>query len=88
MKFMLMLLLRIYKTGISTMLGQHCRFYPSCSDYAQEAIAAHGAAKGSLLTVRRLCKCHPWHAGGIDLVDREALGTRGVVETQRVQRDR
>ncbi len=68
MKFMLMLLLRIYKTGISPMLGQHCRFYPSCSDYAQEAIAAHGAAKGSLLTVRRLCKCHPWHAGGIDLV--------------------
>jgi putative membrane protein insertion efficiency factor len=68
MKSALMLLLRIYKAGISPLLGQHCRFYPSCSDYAQEAIAAHGAARGSLLTVKRLCKCHPWHAGGIDLV--------------------
>jgi putative membrane protein insertion efficiency factor len=67
MKFML-LLLRGYKLCISPFLGQHCRFYPSCSDYAQQAIIDHGVARGSLLAGRRLCKCHPWHAGGFDPV--------------------
>ena len=67
MKFLL-LLLRGYKLCISPFLGQHCRFFPSCSDYAHEAILSHGAVRGSLLAGRRLCKCHPWHAGGIDLV--------------------
>lgn len=68
MKSLLLLLLRAYKLGISPLLGQNCRFYPSCSDYAREAIASHGAVKGSLLAGRRLCKCHPWHAGGFDPV--------------------
>jgi putative membrane protein insertion efficiency factor len=67
MKFLL-LLLRGYKLCISPFLGQHCRFYPSCSDYAQQAIIDHGVARGSLLAGRRLCKCHPWHAGGFDPV--------------------
>ncbi len=67
MKFLL-LLLRGYKLCISPFLGQHCRFYPSCSDYAQQAIVEHGVAQGSLLAGRRLCKCHPWHAGGFDPV--------------------
>jgi putative membrane protein insertion efficiency factor len=67
MKFLL-LLLRGYKLCISPFLGQHCRFYPSCSDYAQQAIVDHGAARGILLAGRRLCKCHPWHAGGFDPV--------------------
>ena len=67
MKFML-LLLRGYKLCISPFLGQNCRFYPSCSDYAQQAIVEHGVARGSLLAGRRLCKCHPWHAGGFDAV--------------------
>lgn len=67
MKFLL-LLLKGYKLGISPFLGQHCRFFPSCSDYAHEAILNHGAVRGSLLAGRRLCKCHPWHTGGIDLV--------------------
>lgn len=68
MKTPLLLLLRAYKLGVSPFLGQNCRFYPSCSDYAAQAIRLHGAWKGSLMAGRRLCKCHPWHPGGIDLV--------------------
>jgi uncharacterized protein len=64
----LMALLRFYKFAVSPMLGNRCRFYPSCSDYAREAIQYHGAARGSLLAARRLCRCHPFSAGGIDLV--------------------
>ena len=68
MKRLLLLLLRAYKLGISPFMGQNCRFYPSCSDYAAEAIRLHGPAPGSLLAARRLCKCHPWHPGGLDPV--------------------
>ena len=68
MKSVLRMLLRAYQLFISPMLGQNCRFYPSCSNYALEAIAVHGAARGSLLAARRLCHCHPWHAGGLDPV--------------------
>ena len=50
------------------MLGPTCRFYPSCSCYAEEALQQHGAVRGSYLTVRRLMRCHPWHAGGYDPV--------------------
>jgi putative membrane protein insertion efficiency factor len=68
MKKPLLLLIRAYQLGISPFLGQRCRFYPSCSSYAAEAITVHGALKGSLLATRRLCKCHPWHPGGCDPV--------------------
>ncbi len=68
MKSLLLLLLRAYKLCVSPFLGQNCRFYPSCSDYAQQAVATHGALRGSLLAGRRLCKCHPWHPGGLDPV--------------------
>ncbi|WP_083893610.1 membrane protein insertion efficiency factor YidD [Herbaspirillum sp. B65] len=68
MKTPLLLLLRAYKLGVSPFLGQNCRFYPSCSDYAAEAVRLHGALKGSLLAGKRLCKCHPWHPGGLDFV--------------------
>jgi putative membrane protein insertion efficiency factor len=68
MKSLLLLLLRGYKFGISPLLGNNCRFYPSCSEYAAQAIQLHGAAKGSLLAGKRLCKCHPWHEGGVDFV--------------------
>ena len=68
MKTVLLLLLRFYQLAISPYLGQNCRFYPSCSNYAREAIDRHGAAAGVLLAARRLCKCHPWHAGGVDPV--------------------
>lgn len=69
MSTLLRLLLRAYQLGISPMLGpSKCRFFPTCSNYALQAIAQHGPGKGSLLAVKRVCKCHPWHPGGVDLV--------------------
>lgn len=68
MKSVLLFLLRAYQLLLSPMLGQNCRFYPSCSNYAREAIATHGAARGGWLAARRLCRCHPWNAGGHDPV--------------------
>jgi putative membrane protein insertion efficiency factor len=60
--------IRAYRYIISPMLGPTCRFYPSCSCYAEEALQQHGALRGSYLTVRRLLRCHPWHEGGYDPV--------------------
>jgi putative membrane protein insertion efficiency factor len=57
-----------YRYVLSPWIGQHCRFYPSCSCYAIEALETHGPAKGSYLTLRRLLRCHPWHPGGADPV--------------------
>jgi putative membrane protein insertion efficiency factor len=57
-----------YSRAISPALPARCRFYPTCSAYAAEAIARHGAARGSWLALRRLAKCAPWHPGGVDLV--------------------
>jgi putative membrane protein insertion efficiency factor len=77
MRTLLLLLLRAYQLGISPFLGQKCRFYPSCSNYAIEAIREHGAAKGSLLSAKRLCKCHPWHPGGFDPVPKKPTDQSG-----------
>jgi uncharacterized protein len=68
MQTALIALLRFYKVAVSPLLGNRCRFYPSCSDYAREAIQYHGAAHGTYLAVKRLCRCHPFSAGGVDLV--------------------
>ncbi len=61
-------LIRSYRYLLSPLMGPHCRFYPSCSQYAETAIARHGLAYGSWLALRRLLRCHPWHPGGIDPV--------------------
>jgi len=66
--FVLVGLLTVYRRFVSPLLGARCRFYPSCSAYALEAVQLHGAMKGSWLAVRRLSRCHPFHAGGIDPV--------------------
>jgi putative membrane protein insertion efficiency factor len=66
------LLLRAYRFFLSPWLGNSCRFFPSCSNYSEEAIRRHGFWRGSLLTLRRLGKCHPWHAGGHDPVPAQA----------------
>ncbi|MDL2358013.1 MAG: membrane protein insertion efficiency factor YidD [Pseudomonadota bacterium] len=68
MNRMLVWLVRAYQLLLSPMMGQSCRFYPTCSNYSIEAIRTHGAARGSLLAVRRVCRCHPWNDGGVDLV--------------------
>ncbi|NBX16856.1 MAG: membrane protein insertion efficiency factor YidD [Proteobacteria bacterium] len=60
-------LIRIYQRCISPALGPRCRFFPTCSQYASDCIAIHGILRGTLLAGKRLCKCHPWHRGGVDL---------------------
>lgn len=61
-------LVKFYRYAISPMLGNNCRFEPSCSEYAVEALHRHGAGKGLWLSFRRLGRCHPWHPGGYDPV--------------------
>ena len=57
-----------YRYFISPLIGVNCRFSPSCSDYAKDAITRHGALRGGLLTVKRILKCHPWGGSGYDPV--------------------
>lgn len=66
-------LIRIYQWCISPFLGPHCRFEPSCSHYAVEAFKQFGLARGTLLTLNRIRKCHPWHEGGCDPVPKNFL---------------
>ncbi|WP_223826035.1 membrane protein insertion efficiency factor YidD [Spongiibacter pelagi] len=68
MQRLLIACIRFYRHCISPLMAPHCRFYPTCSQYAVEAIQQHGAARGSLLSAKRLCKCHPFHPGGYDPV--------------------
>lgn len=68
MRNIILTLIRFYQAAISPMLAPRCRFYPSCSQYAAEAVGQHGALRGSWLGVCRLLKCHPFHAGGYDPV--------------------
>ncbi len=68
MKRPLLLIIRAYQLALSPFLGRRCRFYPSCSAYAMQAIERHGVLKGSWLAVRRIGRCHPWHEGGDDPV--------------------
>ena len=60
--------LRFYKTAISPLLPRACRYEPTCSVYAREAIERYGFARGAVLALRRLARCHPFHAGGFDPV--------------------
>jgi len=61
-------LIRGYQRGISPLLPHRCRFYPTCSEYAAQAISRHGPLKGGWLATKRLLKCGPWHPGGYDPV--------------------
>jgi len=65
---LLVALLRLYQLAISPLLPPSCRFHPSCSSYAVQALGRHGAARGSWLAARRLCRCHPFCEGGVDPV--------------------
>ena len=68
MRQVLIAVLRLYKRFLSPMLPSACRFHPTCSEYMREAIERYGAARGVMLGVRRLLRCHPFHAGGFDPV--------------------
>ncbi|MBI9087293.1 MAG: membrane protein insertion efficiency factor YidD [Desulfobacterales bacterium] len=69
-KTLIHILIRGYQYAISPILGPSCRFYPTCSEYAHDAIMQHGVIKGGLLATRRIFKCHPFHPGGVDPVPR------------------
>ena len=65
---MVIALIRTYQFMLSPLMGQRCRFYPSCSQYAIEAVQTHGPFKGAWLALRRILRCHPLHPGGVDPV--------------------
>ena len=68
MKTVLVFLIRAYQVGISPLFPASCRYYPTCSSYAIEALEKHGAISGSWLAVRRIARCHPFRPGGFDPV--------------------
>ena len=68
MRALVVFLLRAYKWVISPLLPPACRFHPTCSEYTMEAVSRHGVLKGLLLGLKRLSRCHPFHAGGLDPV--------------------
>ncbi|WP_411268246.1 membrane protein insertion efficiency factor YidD [Pseudohongiella sp. O18] len=61
-------LISVYQCTLSLLIGNQCRFYPSCSHYTQDAIVTHGLAKGCMMGAKRILRCHPWHPGGYDPV--------------------
>jgi len=60
--------IRGYRYAVSPFMADHCRYYPSCSHYAETAVRTHGVLRGGWLAVRRIARCHPWHEGGVDPV--------------------
>ncbi len=60
--------IKVYRFVVSPWLGNHCRFHPTCSSYAIDALQQHGAVRGGWLAVKRISSCHPWHQGGMDPV--------------------
>jgi putative membrane protein insertion efficiency factor len=64
----LLAFISLYRFCISPFIGNHCRFFPSCSEYAQQSLQRFGVFRGSYLSVKRIFKCHPFHSGGVDLV--------------------
>ncbi|MDF1544015.1 MAG: membrane protein insertion efficiency factor YidD [bacterium] len=64
-----MALIKLYRLTLSPIIGQQCRFYPSCSHYTEEALHKYGAARGLVMGIKRIGRCHPWHEGGYDPVE-------------------
>ncbi len=73
LQYPFLLIIRIYRYVISPLLGPRCRFYPTCSSYAEEAIKMHGLAKGGWLATKRICRCHPFNEGGVDPVPEKEI---------------
>jgi len=68
MKIVSLSIIKLYQTILSPIIGNNCRFYPSCSNYALEAIKKHGSIKGYWLSIKRIMKCQPFHKGGFDQI--------------------
>jgi len=68
MRYAMLSLIRLYQFLLSPWVGNHCRFHPTCSEYAKTAITRYGSIRGSWLAMKRLSHCHPWHPGGADPV--------------------
>jgi putative membrane protein insertion efficiency factor len=68
MSKLIVALIQVYRYALSPLLGPSCRFHPSCSEYAQQAVLRHGPLRGAWLTVMRILRCNPWHCGGHDPV--------------------
>jgi uncharacterized protein len=75
--------IRLYQLTLSPYLGRQCRFHPTCSHYARQAVEEHGVLRGGWLSLRRLGRCHPFHAGGVDLVPAGVRGARAGVSESR-----
>jgi putative membrane protein insertion efficiency factor len=73
MRFVLKILIRVYQVALSPLLGPSCRYYPTCSQYAIDAIETHGSLRGTWLAIKRISRCHPWHEGGFDPVPGRCL---------------
>jgi len=87
MKNPLVIIIRGYQILISPLLGHRCRFLPSCSHYATEAINTFGTAKGSFLAVKRICKCHPFHPGGYDPVPGTEAGKEEQMSDTKLEQE-
>ena len=74
MQAILLSLIRFYQRWLSPLMGNQCRFYPTCSHYAADAVRAHGSARGTWLALRRIARCNPWHRGGFDPVPEKQHG--------------
>ncbi|RMG67834.1 MAG: membrane protein insertion efficiency factor YidD [Calditrichaeota bacterium] len=72
MKYLLIFLVRFYQIAFSGLFPPSCRFYPTCSQYALEALQEHGAIKGGWLSIKRIARCHPFHPGGVDPVPKRS----------------
>jgi putative membrane protein insertion efficiency factor len=73
MRHVLKFVVRVYQIVLSPLLGPNCRYYPTCSQYAIEALETHGGFRGVWLTLKRIARCHPWHEGGFDPVPGRCL---------------
>lgn len=73
---------RVYQVTLSPFIGQQCRFEPTCSHYALQALEAHGALRGSWLAVKRVARCHPFHPGGFDPVQPVRRGVRQTTQEE------
>jgi len=67
--FPLKIAIYMYRYSLSPIIGNSCRYYPTCSHYAEDALTKYGAFKGSMMAAKRLLRCHPWHEGGYDPVE-------------------